>query len=92
MEEATIIIQNVAYALPNDKRENDRVHLQHWLMKETFGGNFSVPVAEMLDQGTIVQDFRLRPRHLGSRNGNRFSTIHIHWYRCVCQIPRSYQA
>ncbi|KAI9312591.1 S-adenosyl-L-methionine-dependent methyltransferase [Dichotomocladium elegans] len=47
---------DVAYILPDDERENDRVHLQHWLMKETFGGNFSAPVAEMLDKGIIVQD------------------------------------
>ncbi|KAJ3034067.1 hypothetical protein HDV00_005465 [Rhizophlyctis rosea] len=36
------------YILPNDDEEMDRLHLQHYIMRLLFGGNFSAPVKEAL--------------------------------------------
>ncbi|KAJ8658324.1 hypothetical protein O0I10_006007 [Lichtheimia ornata] len=47
---------DVAYILPNDEEENDRVHQQHWMMRVAFGGNFDSPIEEALAQGIEVLD------------------------------------
>ncbi|KAI8578484.1 hypothetical protein K450DRAFT_247068 [Umbelopsis ramanniana AG] len=44
------------YILPNDDTEIDRLHLEHWLMKNVLGRNFSVPIEPELDRGIKVLD------------------------------------
>ncbi|KAI8143713.1 S-adenosyl-L-methionine-dependent methyltransferase [Fennellomyces sp. T-0311] len=47
---------DAAYMLPNDDEEIDRVHMQHWVIKIAFQGNFHAPVHEQLEQGITVLD------------------------------------
>ncbi|CAO3675379.1 unnamed protein product [Umbelopsis ramanniana] len=44
------------YILPNDDTEIDRLHLEHWLMKNILGRNFSSPIEPQLDKGIKVLD------------------------------------
>ncbi|KAI9313468.1 S-adenosyl-L-methionine-dependent methyltransferase [Dichotomocladium elegans] len=47
---------DVACILPVDEAENDRAHLQHWLFKAWFNGNYCAPVKDELEKGTLVLD------------------------------------
>ncbi|KAI9312592.1 S-adenosyl-L-methionine-dependent methyltransferase [Dichotomocladium elegans] len=47
---------DVAHVLPNDERDDDRAHVQHWIIKIAFNGNFSAPITDELNRGIIVQD------------------------------------
>ncbi|KAJ3292474.1 hypothetical protein HK104_005282 [Borealophlyctis nickersoniae] len=38
------------YSLPNDDEEIDRLHLQHYMQRWAFGGNFRAPVTAILSQ------------------------------------------
>ncbi|KAI9316208.1 S-adenosyl-L-methionine-dependent methyltransferase [Dichotomocladium elegans] len=48
--------ENVAYLLPDDVEEDDRLHAQHWGIKLAFGSNFDAPVQNDLEEGTNVLD------------------------------------
>ncbi|KAI8143712.1 S-adenosyl-L-methionine-dependent methyltransferase [Fennellomyces sp. T-0311] len=47
---------DASYILPNDEEESDRIHMQHWIVKLAFSGNFDSPVGSMLEQGINVLD------------------------------------
>ncbi|CAG8461728.1 10265_t:CDS:2 [Diversispora eburnea] len=48
---------NSSYFLPNDDKECDRLHLQHFLIKSVRQGNFSAPVEDILNkEGSKVLD------------------------------------
>ncbi|KAI9312587.1 S-adenosyl-L-methionine-dependent methyltransferase [Dichotomocladium elegans] len=53
--------ENVAYILPNDEEEDDRIHLQHWAIKLAFGSNFDAPVQQDLEEGITVLDSACGP-------------------------------
>ncbi|KAI9314398.1 S-adenosyl-L-methionine-dependent methyltransferase [Dichotomocladium elegans] len=53
--------ENVAYVLPNDVEEDDRLHLQHWTIKLAFGSSFDAPVQTALEDGTNVLDSACGP-------------------------------
>ncbi|CAG8666510.1 24601_t:CDS:2 [Cetraspora pellucida] len=42
---------NSKYILPNDDEEVDRLQLQHFLYRTIWNGNYSAPVAEILEHG-----------------------------------------
>src|SRR4051794_18229910 len=49
--------ENSSYFLPNDDKECDRLHLQHFLIKYICQGNFSAPVEDILNkEGSKVLD------------------------------------
>ncbi|KAI9313470.1 S-adenosyl-L-methionine-dependent methyltransferase [Dichotomocladium elegans] len=48
--------ENIAYVLPEDDEENDRVHMQHWLLKVAFNGNYNSPIEDALVKGIRVLD------------------------------------
>ncbi|KAI8976878.1 S-adenosyl-L-methionine-dependent methyltransferase [Pilobolus umbonatus] len=48
--------QDVAYILPNDDTEADRLHFQHWAIKYTVGGLYMAPMYDMLEKGIRVVD------------------------------------
>ncbi|KAI9316251.1 S-adenosyl-L-methionine-dependent methyltransferase [Dichotomocladium elegans] len=48
--------ENIAYILPNDEEEDDRIHLQHWAIKLVFGSNFDAPIQKALEEGINVLD------------------------------------
>ncbi|KAI9313473.1 hypothetical protein BX666DRAFT_2124004 [Dichotomocladium elegans] len=52
---------DVSCILPVDEAENDRAHLQHWLSKAWFNGNYCAPVKDELEKGTLVLDAGCRP-------------------------------
>ncbi|KAI7851536.1 S-adenosyl-L-methionine-dependent methyltransferase [Circinella umbellata] len=47
---------DASYILPNDEEESDRVHMQHWIVKLAFSGNYDAPVGEALEEGDNVLD------------------------------------
>ncbi|KAI7864740.1 S-adenosyl-L-methionine-dependent methyltransferase [Spinellus fusiger] len=49
-------VEDCVYLLPNDDREIDRLHQQHWVLHHAFEGNFSSPVHEQLEEGAVVLD------------------------------------
>ncbi|CAG8561920.1 8126_t:CDS:2 [Paraglomus occultum] len=44
------------YVLPNDSDEDERLDIQHIILKNTFNGNFSAPVDQLLRSGARVLD------------------------------------
>ncbi|CAO3637739.1 unnamed protein product [Mucor hiemalis] len=48
--------ESVAYVLPNDDDEADRVHEQHWILRYVLQGNFFSPVTKQLEEGINVLD------------------------------------
>ncbi|RUS32068.1 S-adenosyl-L-methionine-dependent methyltransferase [Jimgerdemannia flammicorona] len=49
-------IKGLAYVLPNDSTEVDRLIGQHYLVKEVFGSLFRAPVEDLVKEGAIVLD------------------------------------
>jgi len=50
------------YFLPNDENEEERLDVQHIVMKQAFDGNFSAPVDQLLRKGARVLDVWLVER------------------------------
>ena len=50
------------YVLPNDEEEEERLDIQHIILKHVFGGNFSAPVHKLLKNGARVLDVGLVER------------------------------
>ncbi|CAO3675371.1 unnamed protein product [Umbelopsis ramanniana] len=48
--------KDCAYVLPNDDAEIDRLHLQHWIVKNALGRNYSSPIQAELERGIKVLD------------------------------------
>lgn len=48
--------EEVAYLLPNDDDEADRVHQQHWILRYALQCNYHAPVTELLEKGAVVLD------------------------------------
>ncbi|KAG2175148.1 hypothetical protein INT44_007636, partial [Umbelopsis vinacea] len=48
--------KDCAYILPNDDAEIDRLHLQHWIVKNVVGRNYSSPIEAELHKGVKVLD------------------------------------
>ncbi|KAI8976875.1 S-adenosyl-L-methionine-dependent methyltransferase [Pilobolus umbonatus] len=48
--------EDIAYILPNDDTEADRLHFQHWAMKFILNGLYKSPIHEMLENGCNVID------------------------------------
>ena len=45
------------YVLPNDEEEMERLHMQHYIVRLLFGGNYSAPVTKRLESpGAKVLD------------------------------------
>jgi SAM-dependent methyltransferase len=49
-------VEGSSYCLSTDDKELDRIVVQHYLMKDIFGGNFSAPVREILELDAKVLD------------------------------------
>ncbi|CAG8531561.1 2780_t:CDS:2 [Funneliformis caledonium] len=49
------------YSFPKNDDEIDRIHYQHYIYKELWGGNFSAPVNKLLESSTIVLDVGCGP-------------------------------
>ncbi|KAI9254604.1 S-adenosyl-L-methionine-dependent methyltransferase [Phascolomyces articulosus] len=47
---------DAVYILPDDDEEIDRIHMQHWVLKIGFQGNFDAPLKKELDEGITVLD------------------------------------
>ena len=50
------------YILPNDEEEEERLDIQHDMLKLAFNGNFSAPVHNLLKSGARVLDIWLVER------------------------------
>ena len=50
------------YVLPNDSGEEERLDIQHAVLKHAFNGNFSAPVDQLLRSGARVLDVGLVER------------------------------
>ena len=50
------------YVLPNDSEEEERLDIQHAILKHAFNGNFSAPVDQLLRSGARVLDVWLVER------------------------------
>src|SRR6185503_12242882 len=61
------------YVLPNDSGEEDRLDIQHIILKHAFNGNFSAPVSKLLKRGARVLDVGLvvRRKERGGRERER---------------------
>ena len=44
-------VENSKYVLPNDDDECDRLHLQHFCLRNAYQGNFASPVEHILNSG-----------------------------------------
>ncbi|KAI8974680.1 S-adenosyl-L-methionine-dependent methyltransferase [Pilobolus umbonatus] len=48
--------EDVAYLLPNDNDEADRLHQQHWIIRYSFQCNYHSPIKKQLQEGIQVID------------------------------------
>ncbi|KAI8974674.1 S-adenosyl-L-methionine-dependent methyltransferase [Pilobolus umbonatus] len=48
--------EDVAYLLPNDDDEADRIHQQHWIFRYALQCNYHSPIKQKLQQGITVID------------------------------------
>ncbi|CAG8476804.1 7001_t:CDS:2 [Racocetra fulgida] len=46
--------EGAIYPMPNDEDEQDRLHLQHFLMRYLWQSNFSAPINHILDQQVVA--------------------------------------
>ena len=53
------LLDDSNYFLPNDSGEEERLDLQHAILKHAFNGNFSAPVDQLLRSGARVLDVGL---------------------------------
>ncbi|KAI8078284.1 S-adenosyl-L-methionine-dependent methyltransferase [Gilbertella persicaria] len=53
--------QDVAYILPNDQKEVERLHLNHLMFKNVLGGLYKSPMHEQLQKGIRVLDIGCGP-------------------------------
>ena len=53
--------QDVAYILPNDQKEVERLHLNHMLFKHIMNGLHMSPIHEQLKKGIRVLDIGCGP-------------------------------
>ena len=58
------------YLLPNDEEEEERLDIQHDMLKHVFDGNFSAPIHNLLKSGARVLDVWL------VRDDKEFNGIH----------------
>ncbi|CAG8444502.1 18329_t:CDS:1, partial [Gigaspora rosea] len=50
-------VKDAIYALPNDEKESDRLHLQHFLIRYIWQSNFSAPIHHILSKpGSKILD------------------------------------
>ncbi|RIB06256.1 S-adenosyl-L-methionine-dependent methyltransferase [Gigaspora rosea] len=55
-------VDDAIYYLPNDEDEQDRLHLQHFLIRYIFQSNFSAPIKHLLEKpGTKILDIGCGP-------------------------------
>ncbi|KAI8352472.1 S-adenosyl-L-methionine-dependent methyltransferase [Choanephora cucurbitarum] len=47
---------DIAYLLPTDDDEADRVHQQHWILRYALQCNYQAPVSDRLTEGIVVLD------------------------------------
>ncbi|KAI9321236.1 S-adenosyl-L-methionine-dependent methyltransferase [Dichotomocladium elegans] len=53
--------EDIAYLLPDDIEDDDRMYLQHWAVRMAFGSNFDAPVTNALNDGINVLDSACGP-------------------------------
>ncbi|KAG2203035.1 hypothetical protein INT47_013251 [Mucor saturninus] len=79
----------VAYILPNDDDEADRVHQQHWLLRYALQGNFSSPVKKQLEEGINVLDSGCGPATWTFEMGETYPRSKIYGIDASCVFPEN---
>ncbi|KAI8371069.1 S-adenosyl-L-methionine-dependent methyltransferase [Blakeslea trispora] len=81
--------KDVAYLLPNDDDEVDRVHQQHWILRHAFQCNFHAPVEEMLKEGINVLDSGCGPATWTFEIGENYPRSKIYGADASCVFPEN---
>ncbi|KAI8642087.1 S-adenosyl-L-methionine-dependent methyltransferase [Parasitella parasitica] len=77
----------VAYVLPHDDDETDRVHEQHWILRAALQCNYHAPVTEMLEEGIMVLDSGCGPATWTFEMGETYPRSKFHGIDASCVFP-----
>ncbi|CEP08045.1 hypothetical protein [Parasitella parasitica] len=77
----------VAYVLPHDDDETDRVHEQHWILSAALQCNYHAPVTEMLEKGIMVLDSGCGPATWTFEMGETYPRSKFHGIDASCVFP-----
>ncbi|KAJ8663280.1 hypothetical protein O0I10_000518 [Lichtheimia ornata] len=80
---------DVAYVLPVDDTEMDRVHQQHWMLKVLFDGNFKAPVESALEEGMQVLDSGCGPATWTLELANTYPKSTFHGTDISSNFPKT---
>ncbi|EPB85414.1 hypothetical protein HMPREF1544_07785 [Mucor circinelloides 1006PhL] len=77
----------VAYVLPNDDDEADRVHEQHWILRAALECNYHAPVTKLLEEGITVLDSGCGPATWAFEMGETYPRSKFHGIDASCVFP-----
>lgn len=80
---------DIAYILPVDEAEMDRVHQQHWMLDKLFDGNFKAPVEPALEKGMHVLDAGCGPATWTLEMANAYPQSTFHGIDISPNFPQS---
>ncbi|KAI9310503.1 S-adenosyl-L-methionine-dependent methyltransferase [Dichotomocladium elegans] len=80
---------DVAYILPADNKEKDRVHKQHSLFRGLSGSNHSAPVTEALEKGIKVHDAGCGPGTWSLEMANEYPNSTFYGTDILTRFPET---
>ncbi|GAN05891.1 methyltransferase type 11 [Mucor ambiguus] len=80
---------DVAYVLPNDDDEADRVHQQHWILRYALQSNYQAPVTDLLEKGITVLDSGCGPATWTFEMGEAWPNSTFHGIDASCVFPEN---
>ncbi|KAL7314057.1 hypothetical protein PS15m_007713 [Mucor circinelloides] len=80
---------DVAYVLPNDDDEADRVHQQHWILRYALQSNYQAPVTDQLEKGITVLDSGCGPATWTFEMGEAWPNSTFHGIDASCVFPEN---
>lgn len=79
----------VAYVLPNDDDEADRVHQQHWILRYALQSNYQAPLTDQLEKGITVLDSGCGPATWTFEMGEAWPNSTFHGIDASCVFPEN---
>ncbi|KAI8088087.1 S-adenosyl-L-methionine-dependent methyltransferase [Gilbertella persicaria] len=80
---------DIAYLLPTDDDEADRVHQQHWILRYALQCNYQAPVSAWLEKGISVLDAGCGPATWTFEMGEQYPNSKIYGVDAACVFPEN---
>lgn len=80
---------SMAYVLPSDDDEADRVHQQHWILRYALQGNYFSPIKKQLEKGINVLDSGCGPATWVFEMGETYPCSRFYGVDASCVFPET---